>query len=555
MADLQALIGDVGAFGEAVGCALAGFQSPALGLDVRTSVVVAPRQSGKSRSLAVVGLWRAFREREHRVLIVSAGEEASRRLLAEVRSIASRSPLLRGSVVDELAGLLTLTNGSEVRSVPASERQIRGWTVDTLLVDEAGLVSDELLLGAALPTTAARADARILLAGSANVAAGAFYDHATLGEAGSEHVRTFRWSLADCPWISASAIAAARESMSELRFRAEFEGIFAGSDDALFPRSVLDRVTVDYLPDRLDGMLGPARVLGGCDWGATRDRCAHVAIGRLARERVFAVRCAVAWPSGHPLHQVVGEIVASPAHYDALNSEANGIGEGCTQMLWRGILSRPFDAGGGVRRDPGLVMVNDGGEHAGDPFAPRRERPPRLPRPLGFVTERRRVVTSARMKAAVWSAIRLLVDQDRLLFSASSEALLRELLMLRVDLTASGVEKIEAGSGHDDLADSLGLAATPYKRRDGSWGCRLADLAELELRDRLPPARVPLAVATGEEVDGPGRRVLRRPAWASVRGPEVTLPAGVDLTDPTLRRVREAVGAAINNQQIGGRHG
>ena len=85
----------------------------------------------------------------------------------------------------------------------------------------------------------------MVLASSATVAAGAFYDHAVLGEAGSEHVRTFRWALADAEWIGASVIAAARESMTEARFAAEYEGGFASGADLMFPRAVLERATAD----------------------------------------------------------------------------------------------------------------------------------------------------------------------------------------------------------------------------------------------------------------------------------------------------------------------
>jgi hypothetical protein len=57
--------------------------------------------------------------------------------------------------------------------VPASERAVRRWSVDLLLVDECARVDDELLLGAAFPTTAARPDPRIVLAGSLVAAEGA----------------------------------------------------------------------------------------------------------------------------------------------------------------------------------------------------------------------------------------------------------------------------------------------------------------------------------------------------------------------------------------------
>jgi tRNA(Met) C34 N-acetyltransferase TmcA len=166
MSDLANLRLDLRAFAEAVGQPLASWQAASLRLDHRTTVLVAPRQSGKSRSLAATALWWAYGRPGQRVLVVSAGEDASRRLLAQAASIAITSPLLSGSVTDETSGLLILSNQSEIRSVPASERAVRGWSTDLLLIDEAAQVDDELLLGAAIPTTAARPNARIVLASS-----------------------------------------------------------------------------------------------------------------------------------------------------------------------------------------------------------------------------------------------------------------------------------------------------------------------------------------------------------------------------------------------------
>lgn len=233
---------DLGVFSRLVDRPLAGWQAGSLRLDRRTSVIVAPRQTGKSRSLAVLALHGAFRRRGQRVLIVSAGEDAARRLLGEVKAIAAGSPLLAGSVVDELAGLVTLSNGSEIRSVPASERQIRGWAVDLLIIDEAALLDDDLILGAALPTTAARPEARIVLASSPLGAGGAFYDFARRGWSGSEHVAAFRWRLVDAAWVGADVIAALREGLSERRARAELEAEFIDLDAA---EALVERVWVE----------------------------------------------------------------------------------------------------------------------------------------------------------------------------------------------------------------------------------------------------------------------------------------------------------------------
>jgi len=251
---LKAARDDLGAFASLVGRPLVSWQAGSLRLERRTTVVVAPRQTGKSRSLALVALWWAFRNPGHRALIVSAGEAAATRLLAEVREVAATA-LLAGSVVDEQASIVRLTNGSEVRSLPASQRQVRGWTVDLLLVDEAALVDDDLLLGAALPTTAARPEARIVLASSPAGTSGAFFDYAMRGINGSEHVATFRWSLADAAWVTPEVVASLRDGLSPQRAAAELDGEFVDQSggDVLIEREWIEAAFARSIPESLSG--------------------------------------------------------------------------------------------------------------------------------------------------------------------------------------------------------------------------------------------------------------------------------------------------------------
>lgn len=118
---LRAARDDLRAFGDAVGVPLTEWQAEGLSLERPTTVLVAPRQTGKSRGLGLLAVHRSLRLRNHRTLIVSAGEEGARRLVAQVRAMLTH-PLLRGAVVDETAGTVAFANGSEVRAVPASER-------------------------------------------------------------------------------------------------------------------------------------------------------------------------------------------------------------------------------------------------------------------------------------------------------------------------------------------------------------------------------------------------------------------------------------------------
>lgn len=552
MADLDRAKAELPVFADLIGCPLEAWQAQSLRMEARTTAIVAPRQAGKSRSLGVLAVWWAFRQREQRVLIVSGGGEAGAyRLLAEIRRLVAGSELLAGSVVDEQAGLVRLSNGSEVRSVPASERQVRGWTVDLLLVDEAALVPDDLLLGAALPTTAARPQARIVLASSANVAGGAFYDFVRTGEAGSEHVRTHRWALADCWWISPSAVEAARAAMSPLRFAAEYEGVFASGADALFTRGALERATADFLPTPLGELRGPARLLGGVDWGASVDSSAVCAVARLplGGERIFAVACAHRWPAGEPLPNVLDALVGCPAHWDTLAAETNGLGLPLAQELARRLVERAADRGGG-RRPPRTVVVD---EEDFDAVVGRRSSAVPAQRAQdGWRTRRLLVHTTAEMKAATYSTLRLLIENGRLVLPASATELLRELLLLRVDLNPGGGERIEASRGHDDLADAIMLACCPFRDRDGRWSSLLGYYADP--RRALPAPAVDFAGVEQAMVStGAGLMVPRVPILQSVRGREVTVPVGVDLTprrvvSPALRAMRAAVRDGVQAQ-------
>jgi hypothetical protein len=534
VADLAAARDDVTAFADLAGVPLSDAQAdairrPVLGDGPAITAILAPRQTGKSQTLALAAAWSAVRGRESRVLVVSAAEDAAKRLLAEVRRMLTGSALA-GSVVEETTSLVKLTNGSEVRSVSASERAVRGWTADLLILDEAALLDDALVQGAALPTVAATGG-RVLMASSAGPARGTFYDTVTAGDAGARHVRTVRWSLDDAPWIAASTVAAMRESMSELRAKAELDGVFAGGGDLLLGELV-GQAVADVRPPGLEGLAGGrARVWAGVDWAASAggDHSALVALARVpeAGPHRLMVAGLRQWPSGYPLvgeRSVIGEIVGGGVPFAVVTAERNGLGEACCQELARRLAEVPVVRGGDP---PGAWRDVLGGEP--DPAVQVFTRHPALSGP-GF----RAVYTSQEMKAAVFSALRLMVERGALVIPACYTELIRELRLLRVELTAGGGERIEAMTGHDDLAHALAFALQPRKRRDGRWyvgAARATDPAADPVPARVLGRDVEL-VSTGGGVELP-----REPAVQSVDGAEVLVP----VTEPMDSERLEAV--------------
>lgn len=522
--DVARLRDDLGAFSQVAGRPLTPWQVRALGLDTRVTCIVAPRQSGKSYSLSMLAVWWAFRLAGQHVLIVSSGEEAAKRLLAAVRDVATSSPVLRHSVVDEALGKIELDNGSVIRSVPASARQIRGWTTDLLIVDEAAFVEDALIESAAFPTTAARPDARIVMASTPWAPSGSFYRNALAGEGrDGEFVRTHRWALKDAKWISPSVVAHARESMPEARFRAEFGGEFVGATDAMFSPELLARASADYRTLSLAELRPSARVALGCDWGVVHDRSACVGIGRLPvgawnpdlDHPVFGVVVAHVWEAGAELAGVVDEIVRSPAHVALYSFETNGVGAGPGQDL--------------VRR--------------------MRERQARLNESLGdrrFTVEVNAVATTANVKAESLSRLRTMLERGTLVLP-KDERLMRELGGLRVELRPSGSVGIEADNiaRHDDVADALWIALGPLSH---------GRFAVPDLVHRCGPEADVRAWNGADLVEsGEGIRIPRVPPLQSLIGDGVTdaprpPKPGESARDDLLTKARRGIALALKGE-------
>jgi len=443
---MRAAKDDLATFARLVGFPLTTWQAAGLSLRTLFTVLVGARQVGKSRSLAVLAVWWAFRKPDQMVLVVSAGEEASKRLLGQVREVL-RHPLLTGGVLDEMAGLVTLGNGSTIRSVPASERAVRGWAVDLLIVDEAAYVSDDLLEGAALPTITAReqSGARVVLASTPWEASGLFFTYAMMGEGGTDdQVATYRWRVSDCPWVSPALVARMRATMSALRFRSEYEGEFVSGGAGYFGRDDLLAAVVDYPlvhPNRARG----GTVVLGADWGNRIDSHAVTLLGCLDdfgmnglpvmylpwletsqaryREQVNHVAAIAKARPRSPLRRLVtvhesGKTVFMPGSdqgYDVAQvmSETNGVGGPATEAL--------EDALGRYGR---LTRVN--------------------------TTQETKERSFGRVLDLLSAGQPLLPDHPQLL---------RELAGLEMTPTPNGGLRIAAaGTGHDDLAMSLSFA-------------------------------------------------------------------------------------------------
>lgn len=455
-------------------------------LDVATSparyrVICAGRQVGKSVLLAVLALHTAATRRNATVLLVSAGEEAAKRLLAECAGLARDR--LSGSVLDETRSTLTLSNGSTIRSVPASERQIRGWPVDLLIVDEAGFVADDIWR-AAEPAIVARSGSRVVA--SSSPWGGAEHWFRALWRLGTdrpdEQVAAWHWPSTVSPLVDAALLEQIREREPADYFAREYLAEWADAAGSYFTEAEIMAAVAPYrmlppedTPDRPDGRRG-FPVVAGVDWGLHRDANALVLVALMdaagGPPRLFVPHLEA--HTGMPFGQFIDRVVEVARGYwlRVVASERNGIGEYPTTELE----ARLHRAGAGARVAP--------------------------------------VWTDQRRKMSGFGRIKGLMQAGKLVLPLHP-GLLKELRALEFEQLASGGLRIAVPerAGHDDLAMALLQAVS----------CVDTSHLLVDWPDGLRSARREVVVSGGGvEVPLDPRPALARTGYMTVPGGEET---------------------------------
>src|SRR5215210_5191445 len=133
------------------------------------TAIAAARRTGKTVLAETLAIHTAFANAGSKVIVLSATLDSARRLTESIGATLNASKLTRGAVVDDFATRIRLSNGSEIVSLPASQRQVRGYGAGVLLVilDEAGFMPQELWAAAHYTALDERRNgSRLLLLGS-----------------------------------------------------------------------------------------------------------------------------------------------------------------------------------------------------------------------------------------------------------------------------------------------------------------------------------------------------------------------------------------------------
>ena len=452
MADLDRLR-DIDVFARTlVGHALWPHQLDAARSPARYRVICAGRQVGKSRLLSVLSLHKAFTTAGALVLIVSAGEVAAQRLLEDVAALAQGSPLLRGSVLDESKSQVTLSNGSVIMSVPASQRQIRGWAVDLLIVDEAAFIDPDIWR-AAEPAIIARPGSRILLCSTPWGARDHFFR--VLWQRGmdrpDEMTAAWHWPSSTSPLVDRGLLEEIRARETDTYYRREYLAEWTDESGAYFTDREIDQAIADYelfTPFHARQVSPFGRQVftaaAGVDWGMARDAQAVVLVAPLDDEGLnegrdeltyFVPWLEAKYRCGYSdwIDRLIE--VAKAYQLRVVASETNGVGAYPTEDLRKKL----WQAGLGAHVAP--------------------------------------VWTDVRRKQSGFGKIKMLLQRGQLVLPRHPE-LLKQLRSLEFEQTSGGSLKIAVPerAGHDDLAMALMQAVScvrPAWAEAGGRGVRV----------------------------------------------------------------------------------
>lgn len=416
----------------------------------RYRIICAGRQVGKSRLLAVLSLHQAFSKPGSLTLIVSAGEDAAKRLLRECAELAGVA-VLAPSVTDDQAALIMLSNGSQIKSVPASQKQIRGNAIDLLICDESGWIDSEVWR-ASEPAIIARPGSRIIAVSSPWGQPDHWYRG--LWQRGMDSpdamYESWHWPSTASPMVDAALLEEIRKRETDEYFRREYLAEWTSDYGSYLTEEEISAAVVGYRlasPQMVSGWSPwdpysqrkerPYTAVSGVDWAFSRDANAQVLMAALddgglnpgAEHRYFVPWMEFAYKT--PYSKWVTTVADTAKGYGlrVVASEANGVGAAPTQSLQ--------DEMG--RRATGCFVAA--------------------------------VWTDARRKMSGFGQIKMMLQQGLLVLPREPE-LLKQLRSLEFEnLPGGGVRiAVPERAGHDDLAMALMQAVScirPTTRGEG----------------------------------------------------------------------------------------
>jgi len=229
------------------------------------SIISAGRGTGKTLCLAVVALWYVFVlpkivRQPIKVVVLGGSFEQSKNLYNYIKEWSYKHDYIKRELAKEPTMTETLfIDGSWVKALTASEKQVRSPRADLLIIDEA-VEAGEMLIEAALQIINASKYPRIILSSTPHEFSSLFVK---IWDKPSEFgYTTYNWQAKNCHWIKQDTIDKAKKLLSAGMFQIEFEGIPYAFTGSVFHLEAL-KLCLFKTIQKVD----EAETIMGVDWG------------------------------------------------------------------------------------------------------------------------------------------------------------------------------------------------------------------------------------------------------------------------------------------------
>lgn len=214
--------------------------------DKRFTVAECSRQSGKTTAMTVFVLWYIIFNPNKTVAILANKADTAREILGRIQLAYEHLPKwLQHGVIEWNKGSFVLENGSRVLAAATSSNNIRGFSINLLIIDEAAFIDNwDTFFTSVFPTISSGQSTKIILVSTVN-GLNHFYKITSLARQGKND-----YSLISVPWSRVPGrddawkqTMLAAMNYDHDRFAQEFENEYLGSSGTLIAGWKLKELT------------------------------------------------------------------------------------------------------------------------------------------------------------------------------------------------------------------------------------------------------------------------------------------------------------------------
>ena len=202
----------------------------------RKTVGVCARQMGKTTCVAAFFAWYVIFHNYKTCAILANKAATAREILSRVQRAYENLPKwMQHGVVEWNKGSLELENGSKILAASTSSSAIRGFSVDTLFLDEFAFVPNNIaeeFFASVYPTIASGKNSKLAVISTPN-GLNHFHKIVKEAEAGINGFATIRAIWSDIPTRDEKWAADTRATLGDIKFGQEMECKFVGGSNTL----------------------------------------------------------------------------------------------------------------------------------------------------------------------------------------------------------------------------------------------------------------------------------------------------------------------------------